>query len=171
MNSTVCAQRLERSQSLGHHTNNVSELWAVWLALSLIDDNASSFSISTSSLHNTASGVIDNVKDEREKEEPNKKGKRYIRILSDSKYTIGVLSKSWTARKNKHLVSWLRKCLSDVCASGYVVTFHWVGAHSGVPDNERADQLANNAAKSCRTSSAQNKHLAVTKPPRALTNF
>ena len=61
-----------------------------------------------------------------------------VALLSDSKYTKGVLVDGWKAKANRELILGVRAQL----AARPGVTFHWVAGHSGVPGNERADQLA-----------------------------
>ena len=74
-----------------------------------------------------------------------------VHIYSDSKYVIDSIDKKWVFgwvktnfkdKKNKDL--WLR--LLQVYER-HNVTLHWVKGHSGVPENERCDQLAVLAAK------------------------
>ncbi len=68
-----------------------------------------------------------------------------IEILTDSKYTQGILSKSWKATKNKELISKIKDKLAHL--STMRVRIHWVGGHVGIDGNERADRLANLGAK------------------------
>lgn len=63
---------------------------------------------------------------------------RPIAIYSDSTYVIGVLARGWTARANPDLVTQILRKLGEFPD----VAFIKVPAHSGVADNERADQLA-----------------------------
>ena len=75
------------------------------------------------------------------------------RIYTDSQYVrLGITEwlKSWKARgwrtadrkpvKNQDLWEQL-----DELAAGHELEWHWVKGHSGVPGNERCDQLANAA--------------------------
>jgi len=65
-----------------------------------------------------------------------------VTIFSDSKYSIGVLSQNWKAKANRELILTLKKELSKWPN----VRFSWVAGHSGIAGNERADELASNAA-------------------------
>lgn len=62
---------------------------------------------------------------------------RPLVIYTDSKYSIGVLSMGWKAKANVELVSRLRAHLEKRPAR-----FVHVPGHSGIPLNERADELA-----------------------------
>ena len=81
-----------------------------------------------------------------------------VRIFTDSEYVrrgITEWMKSWKARgwktadrkpvKNQDL--WERL---DALAAGHKIEWRWVKGHSGVPGNERVDQLANEAIDAMR---------------------
>ena len=59
-------------------------------------------------------------------------------ICTDSKYTYGLLELGWKAKSNTELVMSLRDRLK-----GRKIRLHWVAGHVGIPENERADELAN----------------------------
>lgn len=74
-----------------------------------------------------------------------------VKIYSDSKYVIDSVTKGWLwgwikkdfkDKKNKDL--WLR--FVDIY-NKHRVSFQWVKGHAGVPENERCDQLAVEAAE------------------------
>jgi len=74
-----------------------------------------------------------------------------VKIYSDSKYVIDSVTKGWLwgwikkdfkGKKNKDL--WLR--FVDIY-NKHRVTFQWVKGHAGIPENERCDQLAVQAAE------------------------
>lgn len=66
---------------------------------------------------------------------------RQVLVHSDSSYALGLLGKGWKAKKNVELVASLRKE-----AQGFPrLRLVKVPGHSGVPENERCDQLANQA--------------------------
>lgn len=74
-----------------------------------------------------------------------------VKIYSDSKYVIDSVTKGWLwgwikkdfkGKKNKDL--WLR--FVDIY-NQHRVTFQWVKGHAGIPENERCDQLAVQAAE------------------------
>lgn len=66
---------------------------------------------------------------------------RTVVVYSDSAYAIGLLSQGWKAKANVELVAELRA----LRAQFRDVRFVKVLAHSGIPLNERADQLVNDA--------------------------
>lgn len=75
-----------------------------------------------------------------------------VKIYSDSKYVIDSVTKGWLwgwikkdfkDKKNKDL--WLR--FVDIY-NKHRVSFQWVKGHAGIPENERCDQLAVEAAES-----------------------
>lgn len=67
-----------------------------------------------------------------------------VRIHTDSEYVIGVLTREWKVKANHALVRRIRKEMSRFPDLEFIK----VPAHAGVPDNERADQLAQEAARS-----------------------
>jgi ribonuclease HI len=73
--------------------------------------------------------------------------RRPLAIHTDSQYAIGVLTRGWKAKANKELVALIRERL----AGRSRVRLHYVPGHSGVPLNERADELAREAVSSRRT--------------------
>ena len=66
-----------------------------------------------------------------------------LRIHTDSKYAIGVLSKGWKAKANTELIAHIKERLQQRGD----VTFVKVAGHSGIPLNERADELATTATE------------------------
>ena len=66
---------------------------------------------------------------------------RPVFVYSDSQYSIGLLTKPWKAKANKELVEELRA----LCRRFTDLQFVKVAGHSGVPLNERCDQLARDA--------------------------
>ncbi len=74
-----------------------------------------------------------------------------VKIYSDSKYVIDSVEKGWLwnwikkdfkGKKNKDL--WLR--FAEIYKK-HRVQFQWVKGHAGIPENERCDQLAVEAAE------------------------
>ena len=63
---------------------------------------------------------------------------RPVLLHTDSEYSIGVLSLGWKPKKNVELISELRQLISRFPRLRLIK----VPAHSGVPENERCDQLA-----------------------------
>ena len=59
-------------------------------------------------------------------------------VYSDSAYAIGLLTQNWKAKANQDLVAELRGVLREFAT----VRFVKVPGHSGVPENERCDELA-----------------------------
>jgi ribonuclease HI len=68
-------------------------------------------------------------------------------VMTDSKYAIGVLSKGWKAKANQELIAHARTALA-----GRKLRLVYVPGHSGVPMNERADELAREAVRTGRSS-------------------
>ena len=66
---------------------------------------------------------------------------RAIDVMTDSSYCVGLLTKNWKAKANQELIAELR---SEV-AKFTDLRFVKVPGHAGVPDNERADELAREA--------------------------
>lgn len=59
-------------------------------------------------------------------------------IHTDSQYAIGVLSKGWKAKANQELIARIKVTLKPFKK----VQLRYVRGHAGIPDNERADELA-----------------------------
>jgi ribonuclease HI len=68
---------------------------------------------------------------------------RPVVVYSDSAYSIGLLTQSWKAKANVELVEKLR----SVCREFRDLRFVKVAGHSGVPLNERTDQLVGEAIR------------------------
>jgi ribonuclease HI len=68
---------------------------------------------------------------------------RPVVVHSDSSYSLGLLTKNWKAKANQALVARLR-ALAKEFANLHLVK---VKGHSGVPENERADELAREAVE------------------------
>jgi len=66
----------------------------------------------------------------------------YVVVHTDSKYAIGVLTQGWKAKVNQALIERTRAVLAK---RGKNVRVVYVPGHSGVPMNERADELAREA--------------------------
>jgi ribonuclease HI len=66
---------------------------------------------------------------------------RAVIVYSDSAYSIGLLTQGWKAKANQELVEELR----GICRTFRDLRFVKVAGHSGVPLNERTDQLARDA--------------------------
>ncbi|HSJ99992.1 MAG TPA: ribonuclease H [Kofleriaceae bacterium] len=72
--------------------------------------------------------------------------KRPVVVYSDSQYSIGLLTQNWKAKANKELVEKLRGLTRQFVDLRFVK----VAAHSGIPLNERVDELARNAITRAR---------------------
>jgi ribonuclease HI len=66
-----------------------------------------------------------------------------VQIHTDSSYVEGVLGKSWKTNANAELIGSIRQ----IQRSFPHLTFVKVAGHAGVPENERADELARQAIK------------------------
>ena len=64
-------------------------------------------------------------------------------VHTDSQYSIGVLTKGWKAKANQELVASVKSALAN--RRGWHLRY--VPGHSGVPLNERADELAREAVQ------------------------
>lgn len=71
----------------------------------------------------------------------------HLLIHTDSQYAIGVLTKGWKAKANTTLVAQIRSLLATRPRAKLI----YVPGHSGVPLNERADQLAREAVERRQT--------------------
>lgn len=67
--------------------------------------------------------------------------KRTVVLHTDSSYSIGVLSKGWKAKANTELIMGIRAQIEEFGALHFVK----VKGHSGIPENERCDELATDA--------------------------
>jgi ribonuclease HI len=72
--------------------------------------------------------------------------KRPVIVYSDSQYSIGLLTQNWKAKANKELVEELRGLTREFRDLRFVK----VAAHSGIPLNERVDELARGAITRAR---------------------
>lgn len=63
---------------------------------------------------------------------------RALVIHTDSQYAIGVLSKGWKAKANQELIARIKAALKPFKK----LELRYVKGHAGIPDNERADELA-----------------------------
>lgn len=83
------------------------------------------------------------------------KGRCRVTIYSDSQYLVNAMEQGWARRWQEH--SWWRnrkekainpdlwEQLLNLCDQ-HEVGFEWVRGHAGTPENERADELAREAA-------------------------
>ena len=69
-----------------------------------------------------------------------------VRIYTDSKYSIGVLTLGWKAKKNPELIARAKEALAALDD----VKLYYVKGHAGIALNERADELATTAVGSAR---------------------
>lgn len=68
-------------------------------------------------------------------------------VHTDSKYAIGVLTQSWKAKANVELIARIKATIS-----ARPTLMKYVPGHSGIPLNERADELAREAIATRRSS-------------------
>ncbi len=68
-----------------------------------------------------------------------------VHVLTDSQYSKGVLVQGWKAKANKELIASVKDRILR-----RDVTVHWIAGHVGIPDNERADALANKGVDESR---------------------
>lgn len=74
-----------------------------------------------------------------------------IKVYSDSKYVVDAINKGWLSnwqkkdfKGKKNIDLWQRLI---PLLNKYDVLFNWVKGHAGIPENERCDQLAVEAAE------------------------
>jgi ribonuclease HI len=89
------------------------------------------------------------------------KGRQRVVLTTDSQYVINGIEKGWAAKwrangwmrnkKEKALNPDMWERLLDVCAK-HDVSFEWIRGHTGHPENERCDELANGAARGSSSS-------------------
>jgi ribonuclease HI len=72
--------------------------------------------------------------------------RRPVVVYSDSQYSIGLLTQNWKAKANVELVAKLRGLTRQFVDLRFVK----VAAHSGIPLNERVDELARRAITQSR---------------------
>ena len=65
-----------------------------------------------------------------------------ITLYSDSQYVIKTMTQGWKRIKNLDL--WARL---DEATKPHNITWTWIRGHNGNPGNNRADELANRAAR------------------------
>ncbi len=98
-----------KSRFLGDATNNVAELTAISDAIEMLEEKLG----------------------EDWEQTP-------VHILTDSQYSLGILTKNWKIKANRSLVLGLRQKLKQ----HPTIAIHWVAGHAGIEENEIADQLA-----------------------------
>jgi ribonuclease HI len=69
--------------------------------------------------------------------------KRNIRVITDSSYALGGLTKNWKVKANVELILRMRALLAEFSQ----LQFEWVKGHAGHVENERCDELAREAVK------------------------
>lgn len=69
-----------------------------------------------------------------------------VRVFTDSRYAIGLLSQGWNARTNTDLVKAIRQTMQTFSNLEFIK----IPGHAGHPENERADRLAVAAVKKGR---------------------
>ena len=69
-----------------------------------------------------------------------------VEIMTDSKYSHGILTLNWKAKVNQELVHRIKQRIQNRGR----IRIHWVAGHAGIPQNERADELANQAIENAK---------------------
>ena len=143
---------LHKSLALGTQPNNIGELYAIGLALHII------------AAHPSSRRWIEALRRQQLQQEGSSAAQRLrVHVLSDSRYSIGVLSKGWAPKKNQALIAWIKAELEAMHRRGFAVRFHWVGGHCDVEFNEMADSLANKGVQASLL--MKRKPLDVSRPP------
>ena len=112
---------LEGIAPLGHSTNNVGELWAIGMAIQMLEAKEAAHSTNATPLH----------------------------IFTDSKYSIGLI-KGNIIRTNVLLGNTIKNMVTARRRRA-PISVHWVKGHLGLDGNEQADLLAKMGAKKSRT--------------------
>jgi ribonuclease HI len=73
-------------------------------------------------------------------------GDSRVEILTDSKYVHGLLMLGWKAKANQALIATVKRRMADFTK----LNVHWIAGHVGIPENERADALANQGVAESR---------------------
>src|SRR6185503_5192962 len=68
-----------------------------------------------------------------------------ITIFTDSQYVCGVIEKPWRTRRNVDIIHNIRNYVRMMRQRGIDIQITWIKAHCGIPGNEAADKLANEA--------------------------
>ena len=66
-----------------------------------------------------------------------------VRVFTDSRYALGVLTLGWKAKINQALI----ESIKDLISTFKDLKFIKISGHTGVEGNERADRLASSAAQ------------------------
>ena len=70
-----------------------------------------------------------------------------IDLVTDSSYSIGVLTKGWKAKANQELIATIRVLVRQTPD----LQLHWIKGHAGHAGNEKADELARKAIETRQT--------------------
>ena len=78
-----------------------------------------------------------------------------VTVISDSRYVTDAYNQDWISRWRSNILQRVNADLwieldSLVTSKGHNVTFKWVRGHSGHPDNELVDKVANAEIKNWR---------------------
>ncbi len=66
-------------------------------------------------------------------------GDARVEILTDSKYVHGLLQLGWKGKANRDIINAIKAQMRNFTK----LRIHWIAGHVGIPENERADELAN----------------------------
>lgn len=69
-----------------------------------------------------------------------------VAVFTDSDYSVGVLSRNWKPKANMGLIAGLKRALAEWPNA----KLYWIAGHAGVPENERADELARMGVRDSR---------------------
>lgn len=118
------------SRSLGHGTNNIAELYAIYTCLQEYQPDDSRYTyVDPNSFLNSRRHCN-------------------LTIVTDSKYAINLLSQNWKAKANQQLVQRIKDRMADLVTAYQIeIYFLWSPGHSGIEYNEIVDTLAKNGAR------------------------
>ena len=86
-----------------------------------------------------------------------------VTVHTDSEYAIGCLTKNWKVKVNTRIVAEVRALIRE-CGRFRMTK---VAGHSGHVENERADELASEAARTGQPYSSESMEAPVERPPGA----
>ena len=121
---------IARTKAFQTCTNNITELSAIHLALTLLDDLR---------LHSHNDDGLTQFP---------------VHIMTDSQYSEKVLTGKWRSHCNFEYINPIKDLLAKMQKRGQNVSFHWVRGHCDITYNQKVDELARGVALQCFTSAS-----------------
>lgn len=82
---------------------------------------------------------------------PNVAGGHTLQILTDSQTTVAIITQGWKSNSYKGAMEEIKKAIKILQSEGTSMDLQWTLGHSGLQGNEKADQLAKEAAEETRS--------------------